>query len=117
MHENRHLATVPDFALPVPSQTWQAARPFVNGGLSGMAAWMFVQPADIVKVRIQLGIVKSPVGHCPCKLKKHPSDLSETCIATSRISCYNHALIEAVFSEEADILEHAHYPQACQLTL
>ncbi len=55
------LFTAPEIAIPVPSQSWQNAKPFVHGGISGMAAWMFVQPADIVKVRIQLGTVKSPV--------------------------------------------------------
>jgi len=34
---------------------WKAAKPFVNGGLSGMAATCIIQPIDMVKVRIQLG--------------------------------------------------------------
>ena len=61
MRENAPLFAAPEIAIP--SQAWQNVKPFVHGGLSGMAAWMFVQPADIVKVRIQLGIVKSPVEH------------------------------------------------------
>ncbi|GBG65514.1 hypothetical protein CBR_g51109 [Chara braunii] len=34
---------------------WTAAKPFLNGGLSGMGATCVVQPIDMVKVRIQLG--------------------------------------------------------------
>jgi hypothetical protein len=30
---------------------WVAAKPFVNGGLSGMAATCIIQPIDMVKVR------------------------------------------------------------------
>lgn len=37
------------------SKVWVAAKPFVNGGLSGMLATCVIQPVDIVKVRIQLG--------------------------------------------------------------
>ncbi|MCO5580431.1 hypothetical protein L7F22_034297 [Adiantum nelumboides] len=38
-----------------PIKAWVAAKPFVNGGISGMLATCFIQPVDIVKVRIQLG--------------------------------------------------------------
>lgn len=41
---------------------WKAAKPFVNGGLSGMAATCIVQPIDMVKVRIQLGAKGGPIG-------------------------------------------------------
>ncbi|GBF98596.1 mitochondrial substrate carrier protein [Raphidocelis subcapitata] len=41
---------------------WKAAKPFVNGGLSGMAATCIIQPIDMVKVRIQLGAKGSPLG-------------------------------------------------------
>ena len=61
VRENAPVFAAPELAIP--SQAWQTAKPFVHGGISGMAAWMFVQPADIVKVRIQLGTVKSPVLH------------------------------------------------------
>lgn len=37
------------------NKVWLAAKPFVNGGLSGMLATCVIQPVDIVKVRIQLG--------------------------------------------------------------
>lgn len=63
VREGGPIFAAPEIAIPVPSQAWQTAKPFVHGGISGMAAWMFVQPADIVKVRIQLGTVKSPVQH------------------------------------------------------
>mmetsp|Transcript_116770 Transcript_116770/g.201750 ORF Transcript_116770/g.201750 Transcript_116770/m.201750 type:complete len:299 (-) Transcript_116770:53-949(-) len=34
---------------------WKAAKPFVTGSLSGMAATCCIQPMDMIKVRIQLG--------------------------------------------------------------
>ena len=37
-------------------------KPFVNGGLSGMAATCIIQPVDMVKVRLQIGATGSPVG-------------------------------------------------------
>lgn len=40
---------------------WATARPFVNGGLSGMMATSIIQPIDMVKVRIQLGAQGSPL--------------------------------------------------------
>ncbi|KDD75829.1 hypothetical protein H632_c481p2 [Helicosporidium sp. ATCC 50920] len=39
---------------------WAAAKPFVNGGLSGMMATCVIQPIDMVKVRLQLGDKGSP---------------------------------------------------------
>ena len=36
------------------SRAWLAAKPFVNGGLSGIAATTIIQPVDTVKVRLQL---------------------------------------------------------------
>ena len=54
------------FRLPTPdlatSPMWNSSKPFVKAGLSGMGAWMFVQPFDIIKVRIQLGNEVSPVS-------------------------------------------------------
>ena len=40
---------------------WQTAKPFVNGGLSGMMATTIIQPLDMVKVRLQLGAKGSPL--------------------------------------------------------
>jgi solute carrier family 25 oxoglutarate transporter 11 len=52
--------------LPSPQQAtksvWATAKPFVNGGLSGMAATCIIQPVDMVKVRLQLGASGSPFG-------------------------------------------------------
>lgn len=45
-----------------PPAAWKAAKPFVNGGLSGMLATCIIQPIDMVKVRIQLGAKGSPVS-------------------------------------------------------
>lgn len=51
--------------LPEPKQAasslWSGAKPFVNGGASGMLATCFIQPVDMVKVRLQLGAQGSPV--------------------------------------------------------
>jgi solute carrier family 25 oxoglutarate transporter 11 len=43
---------------------WKTAKPFVNGGLSGMAATCIIQPIDMVKVRLQLGATGGPVSAC-----------------------------------------------------
>jgi solute carrier family 25 oxoglutarate transporter 11 len=45
-----------------PPAAWKAVKPFVNGGMSGMAATCIIQPIDMVKVRIQLGATGSPVS-------------------------------------------------------
>lgn len=47
---------------PELSPVWKAAKPFVNGGLSGMAATCIIQPIDMVKVRIQIGAKGGPVS-------------------------------------------------------
>jgi solute carrier family 25 oxoglutarate transporter 11 len=41
---------------------WKSAKPFVNGGLSGMMATCLIQPIDMVKVRLQLGETGGPVS-------------------------------------------------------
>lgn len=41
---------------------WKAAKPFINGGLSGMASTCIIQPVDMVKVRLQLGETGGPVS-------------------------------------------------------
>lgn len=46
---------------PATAGAWAAAKPFVNGGLSGMAATTIIQPIDMVKVRLQLGATGGPV--------------------------------------------------------
>ena len=46
-----------------PPAAWLAAKPFVNGGLSGMMATCIIQPIDMVKVRIQLGEKGGPVSN------------------------------------------------------
>jgi solute carrier family 25 oxoglutarate transporter 11 len=43
------------------SAVWGTAKPFVNGGLSGMAATCIIQPIDMVKVRLQIGAQGSPL--------------------------------------------------------
>ena len=49
------------------SPAWKATKPFLNGGLSGMAATCIIQPIDMVKVRIQIGAKGGPVSlfHAP----------------------------------------------------
>lgn len=50
--------------LPEPKAAaktvWQQAKPFVNGGASGMLSTCLIQPVDMVKVRLQLGATGSP---------------------------------------------------------
>mmetsp|Transcript_1734 Transcript_1734/g.3861 ORF Transcript_1734/g.3861 Transcript_1734/m.3861 type:complete len:294 (-) Transcript_1734:204-1085(-) len=41
---------------------WKAVKPYVNGGLSGMASTCVIQPLDIIKVRLQLGSASGPLG-------------------------------------------------------
>ena len=41
---------------------WKTVKPFMNGGMSGMAATICIQPIDMVKVRLQTGETGGPVG-------------------------------------------------------
>ena len=50
-------------AKQTTSSALSGIKPFVNGGLSGMAATCIIQPVDMVKVRLQIGATGSPVGH------------------------------------------------------
>lgn len=63
--ELKHKAVDLKQKLPEPKvaakSAWSQAKPFVNGGLSGMLATCFIQPVDMVKVRLQLGATGSPV--------------------------------------------------------
>lgn len=43
---------------------WGMAKPYVNGGLSGMMSTAIIQPIDMVKVRLQLGDTGGPVRAC-----------------------------------------------------
>lgn len=47
---------------PATAGAWATAKPFINGGLSGMAATTIIQPIDMVKVRLQLGASGGPVS-------------------------------------------------------
>ena len=57
--QEQPLPTLSPSAL---AATWQAVKPFLNGGVAGMASISIIQPIDMVKVRIQLGATGSPVG-------------------------------------------------------
>jgi solute carrier family 25 (mitochondrial oxoglutarate transporter), member 11 len=62
---------------------WKAAKPFFNGGLSGMAATCIIQPIDMVKVRIQLGATGGPVsGHLAAPRQHDGADASASCRET-----------------------------------
>jgi solute carrier family 25 oxoglutarate transporter 11 len=41
---------------------WKTVKPFMNGGMSGMAATICIQPIDMVKVRLQTGETGGPIG-------------------------------------------------------
>lgn len=43
------------------SSVWKTAKPYVNGGFSGMMSTVIIQPIDMVKVRLQLGEAGGPV--------------------------------------------------------
>ncbi|KAK9818685.1 hypothetical protein WJX74_006010 [Apatococcus lobatus] len=44
------------------SAVWNATKPFLNGGLSGMGATCIIQPIDMVKVRLQIGTETNPMA-------------------------------------------------------
>ena len=69
---------------------WSTAKPFINGGLSGMAATCIIQPIDMVKVRIQIGAQGTPVslaGVWAIELSRQTSRASTTAAASSRQLC------------------------------
>eukprot|EP00798_Chlamydomonas_sp_ICE-L_P011228 gene11228-18857_t len=53
-----------------PPAAWVAVKPFVNGGLAGMASTCIIQPIDMVKVRLQLGATGNPVSVAADIIKK-----------------------------------------------
>lgn len=70
------------------SPAWKATKPFLNGGLSGMAATCIIQPIDMVKVRIQIGAKGGPVSTFPvsqssplCTVQHHPAVVAKTCLS------------------------------------
>ena len=66
------------------SPAWKATKPFLNGGLSGMAATCIIQPIDMVKVRIQIGAQGGPVSIFPSFSKlPPPAGHSGSCCVTT----------------------------------
>ena len=61
------------------SPAWKATKPFLNGGLSGMAATCIIQPIDMVKVRIQIGAKGGPVSIFPPHQTFPPSATQDSC--------------------------------------
>ena len=59
------------------SPAWKATKPFLNGGLSGMAATCIIQPIDMVKVRIQIGAQGGPVS-VPVTFPSTPASAVQT---------------------------------------
>uniref|UniRef100_A0A383WF43 Uncharacterized protein n=1 Tax=Tetradesmus obliquus TaxID=3088 RepID=A0A383WF43_TETOB len=49
-------------ATMADNKVWQAVKPYLNGGASGMMATCIIQPIDMVKVRLQLGATGGPLG-------------------------------------------------------
>lgn len=66
------------------SPAWKATKPFLNGGLSGMAATCIIQPIDMVKVRIQIGAKGGPVSTFPFSSQHWQS---KAVAATVALSC------------------------------
>ncbi|KAF8056785.1 1-acyl-sn-glycerol-3-phosphate acyltransferase [Scenedesmus sp. PABB004] len=58
----RRLPCAVAAAAMADSAAWQAVKPYVNGGASGMMATCLIQPIDMVKVRLQLGATGGPLG-------------------------------------------------------
>eukprot|EP00899_Mesostigma_viride_P013004 jgi/Mesvir1/21704/Mv04123-RA.1 len=52
------------------SPVYTAIKPFLNGGVAGMAATCCIQPVDMVKVRIQLGAAGSPFSVAGSMIKQ-----------------------------------------------
>lgn len=81
-----------DKSSPQLSPAWKAAKPFVNGGLSGMAATCIIQPIDMVKVRIQIGAKGGPVRSVPCCISKQDlaliSLVNKECCVLLRAASY-----------------------------
>ena len=70
------------------SPFWETSKPFIKAGLSGMGAWIFVQPFDMIKVRIQLGNEPSPVSPLLIQgviLMQYPCETDQNC----RLSFYD----------------------------
>lgn len=91
-----------------PPAAWLAVKPYLNGGLSGMAATCIIQPIDMVKVRIQLGAKGSPVSACfvmfldlpvfcfvtvAWRLLQHVGVLHDACAAKSPYQIINCSLL------------------------
>lgn len=53
-----------------PNKVWLTVKPFVNGGMSGIAATCVIQPLDIVKVRLQMAGGGSPFAVASGIIKK-----------------------------------------------
>ena len=58
----RSLSTMAEKAKSEAKSALSTFKPFINGGLSGMAATCIIQPVDMVKVRLQIGATGSPVS-------------------------------------------------------
>lgn len=68
------------------SPAWKATKPFLNGGLSGMAATCIIQPIDMVKVRIQIGAKGGPVSTLLLSIRFYPK-AATTCLAFQQLFC------------------------------
>lgn len=84
---------------------WAAAKPFVNGGASGMLSTLFIQPIDMVKVRIQLGEKGNPFAIASKMVKEQGMGsmykglsaglLRQATYTTARLGIYNNIFEKA----------------------
>ncbi|KAI5811579.1 putative mitochondrial dicarboxylate carrier protein [Peziza echinospora] len=76
-----HASAIPLSLLDHPIA--RAALPFINGGLSGMAATTIIQPIDMIKVRIQLAGEGTGAG--VAALKPTPLSVTRSIIAGGNV--------------------------------
>lgn len=74
---------------------WNSAKPFVNGGLSGMASTCIIQPIDMVKVRLQLGETGGPVSRAHMNLSQESRCLHIFLWRTSFVNLFSQIGIAA----------------------
>eukprot|EP00890_Picochlorum_soloecismus_P005434 jgi/Picsp_1/5892/NSC_03249-R1_2-oxoglutarate malate translocator len=92
------------------SSVWKTAKPYVNGGFSGMMSTVIIQPIDMVKVRLQLGEAGGPFGVAAKMIKNEGFGamykglsaglLRQATYTTARLGIYNNLSTMAAQANE-----------------
>lgn len=97
------VVEVPIAPKPVPvvlarpkETTWDMIRPFVIGGISGMAATSVIQPIDTVKVRIQISGENKAKG---AAVSTNPLTIGRNILANEGVSSLYKGLDSALFRQ------------------